>query len=210
MAERLWLIRHGRTAWNAQGRIQGWADVPLDAVGREQARRLAERLRARPADRILCSPLWRAYETAQILAQAWGVPVEVDERLKERGMGPFQGRTGEEVAAFERAWRSLEQDPTAEIEGVEPWAAFAERVWAAMEAAMARPEPILAIVAHSGTFSIFFRRWLGLPLEMRSPFRFDNASLTELVFRDGRWVVQVLNDTCHLDDPADKVRKPGI
>ncbi|MER3401028.1 MAG: hypothetical protein C4313_07850 [Thermoflexus sp.] len=75
---------------------------------------------------------------------------------------------------------------------------------------MARPEPILAIVAHSGTFSIFFRRWLGLPLEVRSPFRFDNASLTELVFRDGRWVVQVLNDTCHLDDPADEVRKPGI
>ncbi|MCS6964130.1 histidine phosphatase family protein [Thermoflexus sp.] len=199
MAEKLWLIRHGRTAWNAQGRIQGWADVPLDEVGREQARRLAERLRASPPDRILCSPLWRAYETAQILAAAWGVPVEVDERLKERGQGPLEGRTGVEVAALREAWRQFEQDPTAEIAGVEPRAVFAARVWAAMQAAMDRPERALAIVAHGGTFAMFFRQWLGLPLDRPSPFRFDNTSLTELVLQDGRWMVRLLNDTCHLD-----------
>ncbi|WP_376791062.1 histidine phosphatase family protein [Thermoflexus sp.] len=197
MAERLFLIRHGRTAWNAQGRVQGWADVPLDEVGREQARRLAERLRGDPPERILCSPLWRAYETAQILAAAWGVPVEVDERLKERGQGPLEGRTGVEIEALRRAWRQFEENPTAEIEGVEPRAAFAARVWAAMQAAMARPERCLAIVAHGGTFSVFFRQWLGLPLDRPSPFHFDNASLTELVLQDGRWRVQRLNDTCH-------------
>lgn len=199
MAERLYLIRHGRTAWNAQGRVQGWADVPLDEVGREQARRLAERLRACPPDLILCSPLWRAYETARILAAAWGVPVEVDERLKERGQGPLEGRMGAEVAALREAWRQLAQDPTAEIEGVEPRAVFAERVWAAMQAAMARPERSLAVVAHGGTFAMFFRQWLGLPLDRPSPFHFDNASLTELVLEDGRWRVWRLNDTCHLE-----------
>ncbi len=198
MAERLFLIRHGRTAWNAQGRVQGWADVPLDEVGREQARRLAERLRGDPPDLILCSPLWRAYETAQILAAVWKVPVEVDERLKERGQGPLEGRTGAEIEALRRAWRQFEENPTAEIEGVEPRAAFAARVWAAMQAAMARPERRLAIVAHGGTFSVFFRQWLGLPLDQPSPFQFDNASLTELVLQDGRWRVQRLNDTCHL------------
>jgi len=200
MAERLYLIRHGRTAWNAEGRIQGWADVPLDDVGREQARRLAERLRARPPDLILCSPLWRAYETARILAAVWEVPIEVDERLKERGQGPFEGRTGVEVAALQQAWREMERDPTAEIAGVEPRAAFAERVWAAMQVAMARPERTLAVVAHGGTFSMFFRQWLGLPLDRPSPFRFDNASLTELALHDGRWIVVTLNDTCHLTD----------
>lgn len=198
MAERLFLIRHGRTAWNAQGRVQGWADVPLDEVGREQARRLAERLRGDHPDLILCSPLWRAYETAQILAAAWKVPVEVDERLKERGQGPLEGRTGAEIEALRRAWRQFEENPTAEIEGVEPRAAFAARVWAAMQAAMARPERRLAIVAHGGTFSAFFRQWLGLPLDQPSPFQFDNASLTEMVLQDGRWRVQRLNDTCHL------------
>ncbi|WP_322802302.1 histidine phosphatase family protein [Thermoflexus sp.] len=202
MPERLYLIRHGRTAWNAEGRIQGWADVPLDDVGREQARRLAERLRAAPPDLILCSPLWRAYETARILAAAWGVPIEVDERLKERRQGPFEGRPGEEVAALQRAWREMARDPTAAIEGVEPREAFAERVWAAMQAAMARPEQTVAVVAHGGTFAMFFRCWLGFPLDRPSPFRFDNASLTELVVQDGRWVVIRLNDTCHLEDRA--------
>ncbi|MCS7350563.1 MAG: histidine phosphatase family protein, partial [Anaerolineae bacterium] len=90
-------------------------------------------------------------ETAQILAAAWGVPVEVDERLKERGQGPLEGRTGVEVAALREAWRQFEQDPTAEIAGVEPRAVFAARVWAAMQAAMDRPERALAIVAHGGT-----------------------------------------------------------
>lgn len=200
MTERLYLIRHGRTAWNAEGRIQGWADVPLDDVGREQARRLAARLRAAPPDLILCSPLWRAYETARILAAVWGVPIEVDERLKERRQGPFEGRPGEEMAALQRAWREMARDPTSVIEGVEPREVFAERVWAAMQTAMERPERVVAVVAHGGTFSIFFRRWLGLPLDRPSPFRFDNASLTELVVQDGRWVVRCLNDTCHLED----------
>ncbi|MCS7251522.1 MAG: histidine phosphatase family protein [Anaerolineae bacterium] len=199
MAEKLWLIRHGRTTWNAQGRIQGWADVPLDEVGREQVRRLAERLREFPPDRILCSPLWRAYETAQILAAVWVVPVEVDERLKERGHGMLEGRTGIEVMALREAWQQFERDPTAEIAGAEPREVFAARVWAAMQEAMNRPERKLAIVAHGGTFAMFFRQWLGLPLNSPSPFRFDNTSLTELILHDGRWIVRLLNDTCHLD-----------
>jgi len=69
-----------------------------------------------------------------------------------------------------------------------------------MQAAIARPERMLAVVAHGGTFSMFFRRGLGLPLDRLSPFRFDNASLTELVLHDSRWVVIALNNTYHPGD----------
>ena len=94
---RLLLIRHGRSTWNADKRIQGQADPPLDEVGREQARRLAERLRGDPPVALYTSPLQRARETAEIVGQALDVPVVPDGRLKEYDVGAITGLTWEQV-----------------------------------------------------------------------------------------------------------------
>ena len=97
-ATQLILVRHGRTVWNAADRIQGQADIELDDVGQDQARRVAPLLAAYRPDLIVCSDLVRAVQTAEPLARQTGLPVEYDARLRERHFGPWQGLTLPEVA----------------------------------------------------------------------------------------------------------------
>jgi 2,3-bisphosphoglycerate-dependent phosphoglycerate mutase len=79
----LWLIRHGLTDWNLEGRYQGQSDIPLNAEGLAQARRLAERLKGTSIEALFSSDLLRAYQTAKILGECLGLPVQADPRLRE-------------------------------------------------------------------------------------------------------------------------------
>jgi broad specificity phosphatase PhoE len=88
-AGRLYLVRHGRTAGNGV-RYVGWADEPLDEVGREQARALADELAAERVDVVYSSPLRRALDTARPLAERHHVPLRVREELKEVHYGAYQ------------------------------------------------------------------------------------------------------------------------
>jgi broad specificity phosphatase PhoE len=106
----LYLIRHGETDWNAEGRLQGGRDIPLNALGRQQAAAVAQKLRdlARDADRLsyLCSPLGRSRDTMQIMRTAMGLnPMDytVDERLREITFGRWEGLTWREVRASDPA-----------------------------------------------------------------------------------------------------------
>lgn len=109
----LFLARHGQTEWNAQGRYQGSLDSPLTALGRAQARAAAETMRGRGVARLLCSPLGRARHTADVVAEAVGIPVEVDAELAEIAIGRWEGLTREEVDERfpgERARRMRDED----------------------------------------------------------------------------------------------------
>ncbi len=96
---RLLLLRHGRTAWNAQRRFQGQADPPLDEVGRGQAYEVAAIIAAVRPHVLVSSDLVRTMQTAQIVAEAVGLPVVADLRLRERGLGHWEGLDRDEVAA---------------------------------------------------------------------------------------------------------------
>jgi broad specificity phosphatase PhoE len=95
----LHFVRHGETDWNRDGRIQGFADVPLSAAGRAQARELAASLGERPIGAIYASDLRRARETAEPLAARLGVPIIATPALRERNFGVNEGRVAAEVAA---------------------------------------------------------------------------------------------------------------
>jgi broad specificity phosphatase PhoE len=86
---RLYLVRHGRTAGN-NVRYVGWGDEPLDEVGREQARALAEQLAGEPIDVVYSSPLSRALDTARPLAERHGAQLHVRDELKEIDYGDYQ------------------------------------------------------------------------------------------------------------------------
>ncbi len=106
----LYLIRHARTAWNDNGRMQGWADQPLDDHGRAQAHALARRLSAETFAALYASPLLRARETAELLAAPHHLPVTFDDRLRERNIGAWTGLTFAEArrlapAAAHGDWR---------------------------------------------------------------------------------------------------------
>jgi broad specificity phosphatase PhoE len=92
IADRVFLARHGRTALNAEGRLRGLSNPPLDEVGIAEAARLANALEPKHPTAVICSPLQRAVATAQAIGTASGAPVTVDVRLNDRDYGPVTGR----------------------------------------------------------------------------------------------------------------------
>jgi glucosyl-3-phosphoglycerate phosphatase len=93
------LLRHGRTAWNAQRRFQGQADPPLDDVGRMQAYEVAALIASLQPDLLVSSDAARAMRTAELVAAAAALPIRVEPRLRERSLGHWEGLTRDEVAA---------------------------------------------------------------------------------------------------------------
>lgn len=94
---RIYLFRHGRTDWNAEGRIQGHLDIPLNDEGREQARRLAPPLARLGIEAFLSSDLLRTRETALLARGSLEVPIEFDAGLREIYLGKLQGLTSAEI-----------------------------------------------------------------------------------------------------------------
>jgi probable phosphoglycerate mutase len=92
------LLRHGRTAWNAERRFQGQADPPLDEVGRMQAYEVAALVAALDPDVLLSSDASRAVQTAEPIAELTGLRVVLEPRLRERSLGHWEGLTRSEVA----------------------------------------------------------------------------------------------------------------
>lgn len=86
-----WFLRHGETDWNLRGLSQGSTDIPLNETGLAQAHRAAGLLRNRGIAAIVSSPLSRAYTTASIAAEAIGLPVEIDDDLREVAFGEKEG-----------------------------------------------------------------------------------------------------------------------
>lgn len=105
----LLLVRHGETDWNAEGRLQGHTDRPLNETGRRQARELAERLSGERIDAIYASDLSRAKETAEIVGEHLGLTVVIDSDLREKNWGSWEGLTGDERVHVEFEGESTEE-----------------------------------------------------------------------------------------------------
>lgn len=193
----LYLIRHGRSVGNAAKQIQGWLDLPLDELGRRQARALGERFRHKPLAAIYASPLERATETARAIAVARGMTVILDERLREYHMGAWTGLTEAELTAMMPAARSDHYDPIGP--GGESGLEMRQRVSAFLTEMPAHyPGQLVAVVCHGGTLGAMVSAALGMQPIRRQPFAFGNACITKLRYEHGRWQLRSLNDRCHL------------
>ncbi|UDF04606.1 histidine phosphatase family protein [Asticcacaulis sp. AND118] len=173
------VLRHGQTDWNAQMRLQGSTDIPLNETGREQARVAARFLADQGITRIVASPLIRAYETANIVGRALDLPVITDGRLTERHFGIFEGLTIDEVETHRR--EMLEHmNPDLDIDGkhyphnAERLPAVIDRVRASVEDHR-KGDAVPVFVCHGIPFRAIARVYLG---EMYSspnacPVRYD-------------------------------------
>lgn len=156
----VFVVRHGRTGLNAAGVLRGRLDVPLDEVGRDEAKRLGEIFADTPLLVVVTSPLTRARETAAPIAAATGAALEVEDALLDRDYGPFAGRR---QADAEAAYGNIDRAP-----GVEPPGAFAARVTGALRrlAGRATDGPV-AVVAHEAVNQVALARLVpelaGLP-----------------------------------------------
>ena len=113
-ATRILAIRHGQTAWNAAARIQGHTDIELDDTGQWQARRVAQALGDEDLQAIYSSDLARARDTAAPLAALHGLPVGIDEGLRERGFGTLAYINAASAAIFSRMNRKNRPGPRRE------------------------------------------------------------------------------------------------
>jgi broad specificity phosphatase PhoE len=195
------LVRHGRSVWNAAGRIQGQIDIELDEIGLQQAQRIADRLEREPIAAIYTSPLLRAKATADAIAARFNLPVQSDARLMEYDFGVISGMTWVEVQENhpDLANRWLEDPWAVPLTGSEGRVNFAARVMSAMQDIGGQHSTAhVAIVAHGGTFGIYLTAMLGLDLNRRHPFHFGNTSLSLVEMRAGVFHIHSLNNTCHL------------
>lgn len=187
---RLLVWRHGRTEWNATGRFQGQLDPPLDDEGRAQAARTAPLLAAalRGEDVVLVSSdLQRAVDTAAALAPLLGRPLRIDERLREHGLGSWEGLTRDEVETQLPGqyadWLAGRPVPG---RGGEAQADVAARALAAV--ADLPPASAAVLVTHGGTAGRLVEALLGLGPEHRRVFGpLGNCHWSELSFQASGW-----------------------
>jgi glucosyl-3-phosphoglycerate phosphatase len=189
---RLVIWRHGRTEWNAAGRFQGQLDPPLDVEGRRQAARVALHLATLlpPGETVVvASDLTRAAETAGELTALLGLPLHLDARLREHGLGCWEGLTRDEVAARypEQYADWIAGRPVRGRGGEEP-SAVAARALAAL--ADLQPAAVAVVVTHGGTAGRLLEALLALGPEHRRVFgSLGNCAWSELSFQQLRWRV---------------------
>lgn len=186
---RLLVWRHGRTEWNARGRFQGQLDPPLDDEGRAQAARTAPHLAELLAGQrvaVVSSDLQRARATASALAPLLGVPLQVDERLREHGLGSWEGLTREEVSArHPEQYADWMAGRPVRGRGGESADAVAQRSLAAVAALS--PVDVAVLVTHGGTAGRLVEVLLGWGADHRRVLGpLGNCHWSELVFQ-ARW-----------------------
>ena len=200
---RVLLVRHGETPWNAEGRYQGQTDIPLSALGEEQARKLGARLADVAITRAIASPLLRAHRTAELaLGVARESMLTTDAGLQEIHHGDWEGKLAHEIADGDgerfAAWRSAPESVL--MPGGESLDHVLDRAWPALQRACANlgADDTLLMVAHDAVNRVLLCRVLGIPLSKLWSFRQapTTLNLLEGVDVDHLEVVR-LNDCSH-------------
>jgi len=202
------LIRHGETAWNRELRFQGHADVPLNNIGHEQARRLGLRLAGETVvQHILSSDLMRAQQTAAPAASQLSLPVVTSAGLREQFFGVVEGMRSDEIQSLHpRAWEEwLEfREDHAMPEG-ETAREFHTRIIAALGSiAAAHKGQHLIVVTHGGVLDMVWRTARGLSLSGPRQSDIPNAGFNRIRIADAARPddIEIVEwaDTRHLAD----------
>jgi probable phosphoglycerate mutase len=189
------IVRHGRTAYNAQGRLQGRTDNPLDEVGLEQASRVARHLSSTVGDDalVVCSPLVRARQTAAAIAQELHLEISVDERWIEIDYGSLEGARQVDVPG--EIWSAWRSDPAFAPELGESLTSVQERVVSACEELMHRLDGRTAvIVSHVSPIKSSIAWALGVDVGVGWRTQLDTASVTRIALTPRGPVLRSFNE----------------
>ena len=202
---RILAIRHGETAWNVDGRIQGQLDVGLNETGRWQARRLALALSSEAISAIYASDLGRAWDTAQTLAASKGLTVDADAGLRERCFGVFEGKTFVEAEALwpEQTLRWRKREPDFATEGGESLRQLRDRVRQAVgQIARRHAGEQIALVSHGGVMDALYRWATGQEMQAPRTWVLGNAAINRLLWTPDAVALVGWSDTGHLQDAS--------
>jgi alpha-ribazole phosphatase/probable phosphoglycerate mutase len=165
--KRFCLVRHGQTDWNLEGRFQGQSDLPLNQIGRAEARSLAGQLRDQSFMAIFTSDLMRAKETAEIIGEEMGLQVTQEPRLREINQGEWEGQFVEDIIARNaKLWDQRTIDPANfHPPGGESVTEVAERIQVAMRnIAKLYPTGSVLIVSHGLALATIICLERGIPV----------------------------------------------
>ena len=200
---RLLLVRHGETERNREGRVLGHGAQSLTDEGRRPAVALARALSRESITTIYSSPLKRAVETAEVIGDKLGLPVQVAADLAEVDAGALDGlNSGEMRTGYPDFMALWDRDPgSAVMPGGESLAQVQQRAWRSVQSFLGEhPEANVVAVSHNFTIGTLVCKALGLPLASFRHVRVDLGSISVGELREGRSRLVLLTDRCHLLD----------
>ncbi len=198
---KLILVRHGETETNRLFRIQGVSQSPLNERGQEQAAAAARELHPDAPFTLYASPLRRAAQTAEAIANRVGVRVTLEDGLIEMDVGEFEGLTGRQLRErFPDVMRAWDEDAfQAVMPGGESLTAVRDRAWETiMRLAERHVAETVVAVTHNFTIQMILCTALGMPPNNFRSLRVDLGSITRLDVNGERIVQVSVNETSHL------------
>ncbi len=201
---RLYIIRHGQTAWNKEEVFRGTKDIPLNEVGLKEAKALGSYLKDVPFDALYTSPLARARQTAQAVADAVRVTPLVETNLIDLNFGDWQGVSHKEVKErFPDLYNTWITAPErAKFPGGEALNDVLERVDALLASLLKRyPNGTVGLFTHRVVCKVLICRLLGLGLDHFWQIEQSTACLNRFRYSAKReqWICEILNSQCHLE-----------
>ena len=206
-ATRILAVRHGETAWNADTRIQGHIDIPLNVKGQWQAAQLAKALAAQDKlHAVYSSDLKRAHETATAVAALQGLEVVSHPGLRERGFGAFEGKTFAEIEIAlpedSLLWRKRDPHWTPP-HGGESLIVMEQRVRQTLnELASQHTGQHIALFAHGGVMDLLYRIATQQDLQAPRTWALTNTAINRLLWTPQSVSLVGWSDTSHLDEPT--------
>ncbi|MBS3678723.1 histidine phosphatase family protein [Ornithinibacillus massiliensis] len=185
----IYLVRHGETNWNAEKRMQGQTDIPLNDKGEQQATLCGAALKPEDYDVVISSQLQRAKRTAEIINQYLELPFEVMEDFAERHFGDAEGLTFDE---------RNELYPDHEYPNQEELEAFSTRVMNGLEKVRQKhPNKRVLLVAHGAVIYRILSNLSETEINL-SGRKIENTSISTIYWQDNNWVIQDYNQIDHL------------
>ncbi len=211
MATTIYLVRHGRTAWNKEEIFRGTKDIPLDEQGREEARLGGQWLKEKAIDAVYSSPLSRSVETAEAIAGNHGLEVKLLPGIKDINYGQWEGIAHDEVIKrwpdLYRQWKTMPHLVTFP-DGESLEMVGKRSMEALMELVERHPKETLVLVAHRAVNKVMVAALIGLDNSHFWRIGQDTGAMNAFRYEERGWIILSVNDTCHLrsikkEDPSD-------
>lgn len=170
---KLYFTRHGQTIWNVENKVCGATDIALTDLGHEQAIALGEKIKGMPIDEILASPLMRARDTAQHISEISGIPMRVEELLREQNFGKYEAgpRNSEEFLAAKQQFVNR-------FETGESMLMVAKRIYTLLDQ-LRKEDKTYLLVAHNGIARVVHSYFYDMSNEEYASCSLKNCELRE-------------------------------
>jgi broad specificity phosphatase PhoE len=197
----IYLVRHGQTAWNKEEIFRGRTDVPLDETGLRQAELAGQYFKGMEIHGIYSSSLSRAWQTAQKIAQFQNLKVEPLEGILDMSFGNWEGHAHQEIREIDnetyRQW--VESPHLVRLPGGESLDDVRARAMGTLEGVIRKHQgETLVLVSHRVVCKVLICAILGLDNSHFWQIAQDTTAINLIQYKNGRYILSLMNETCHL------------